>query len=93
MPQKVIKLKEAIEFVKNNGYLLAIYKKEGDNYKLYCDCYTVSDVDIEILVIVNTTGAATDFNEFTTKDKEYYFRLYNNFNIPNVIPIIPDNEF
>ena len=88
MSQKIVKLKEAVKFVKNNGYLLAVYKKEGNNYKLYNDCYIVDVVNEDTDIIVKTTGAAIDFNEFITKDKEFCFRLHNNFNLPNIIPII-----
>ena len=88
MPVKTMKLKDAVEFIKNNGYLLAVYKKEGNNYKLYCDCYTIEVIDLDTEITVKTTGAATDFNEFTTKDKEYCFRLHNNYNLPSIIPII-----
>lgn len=91
MPTKIIILKEAVEFIKSNGYLLAVYKKQGDNYQLYDECYTVDMVDLDTPIEVNRIGAATDFNEFTTEDKEYCFRLHNNFNIPNIIPIIKKN--
>ncbi len=88
MPTKIITLKEAVEFIRDNGYLLSVYKKQGDNYMLYDECYTVDMVDLDTLIEVKTAGAATDFNEFTTEDKEYCFRLHNNFNIPLSIPII-----
>jgi len=87
MPIKTITLKDAVEFAKNNGYLFAIYKKEDNNYKICSFCYTL-EIDLDTEIIVKTTGAATDFNEFTTKDKEYCFRLHNNYNLPNIIPII-----
>ena len=81
MPQKVIKLQEAQEFVRNNGYLLAMYKKIDDNYVLYDDIYT-HGLNEDTEIVVKTTGAATSFNEFTTVDKEYCFRLHTNLNIP-----------
>ncbi len=88
MHQTIIPLKEAQEFVRNNGYFLAVYKREGDNYKLFSDCYSVEDVDENTPIIVEITGAAMNFNEFTTEDKEFCFRLHNNINIPGIIPII-----
>ena len=92
MAVKTIKLKQAVEFTKNNGYLLAVYKKEDDAYRLYDPCHNDDIVDINTDIVVKTTGAATDFNEFTTKDKQYCFRLHNNFNIPKIIPIIKPME-
>jgi len=87
MGQKIRKLKEALEFAKNNGYLFAIYKKEGNNYKLYEACYT-NNLDEDRNITVKTVGTEIFFNEFVTEDKNFCFRLHNNFNIPNIIPII-----
>ena len=86
MPQKTVKLKEALKFAKKNGYLFAVYKKKDDNYVLFNEAY-MSDIAEDTDIIVKTTGAATDFNEFITEDKQYCFRLHNNFNVPKIIPI------
>ena len=87
MAQLTIKLKEALEFAKKNGYILAVYKKQDDNYVLFNEAY-MSDIAEDTDIIVKTTGACTDFNEFITEDKQYCFRLHNNFNVPKIIPII-----
>jgi hypothetical protein len=87
MPQKTIKLKEALDFAKNNSYLFAVYEKQDDNYVLFNEAY-MSDIAEDTDIIVKTIGAATDFNEFITADKQYCFRLHNNFNVPKIIPII-----
>ena len=87
MPQKIIKLKKALDFAKENGYIFAVYKKEDNNYIIQDEAY-LSDIYESEEIIVKTTGAATDFNEFMTKDKEYCFRLHNNFNVPKIIPIL-----
>ena len=87
----ILKLKKAMEFAKENGYLLAVYKKEGDNYKLYDNCHTVDIVDKDRLITAKTVGTGIDFKEFITEDKEFCFRLHNNFNLPDVIPIIKNN--
>lgn len=90
MPTKTINFSDAVKFAKENGYLLAVYKKEEDNYNLVSDSFFLPDDENDLIdaeIIVKTTGAATDFNEFTTADKKYYFRLHNNFNIPKIIPI------
>ena len=85
---KIVKLKEAVEFVKENGYLLAVYKKQGDNYVKYDEFYIVELVDMDRDITVDVVGSGLDFNEFTTTDKEYCFRLHNNCNVPMIIPII-----
>ena len=92
MPQKTVKLKEALEFAKENGYLFAVYEKKDDNYILFNEAY-LSDIAEDTDIIVKTAGAATDFNEFTTADKQYCFRLHNNFNVPKIIPIIQTTSF
>lgn len=86
-PQKIIKLKEALKFAKHNGYILAVYYKKDNNYLLKDDAY-MSDIYEDTDIMVKTIGAAIDFNEFTTADGEYCFRLHNNFNVPKIIPII-----
>jgi len=87
MPQKTVKLKDATKFASENGYLYAVYKKGDDgNYHKVEDVVWDTPLDPEWDIVVKTTGAATDFNEFTTADKEYCFRLHNNFNVPDVIP-------
>ena len=87
MPQKILKLQKAIDFTNHNGYFLAVYQKKEDNYNLLTVVYDdTPSKDIDI--VVQTIGAGTSFNEFTTVDKQYCFRLHNNFNIPKVIPII-----
>ena len=89
MPQKETTLKEAMHFARENGYLFATYKKRGDNYVLIDEADTAMELAEEYIdIMVKTTGAATDFNEFTSVDKQYCFRLHNNFNVPKIIPII-----
>ena len=87
MPQKKIQLNEAIEFARENGYLFAVYEKgEDGNFHIINEAYT-TEVDPLTDIMVKTTGAATDFREFTTVDEKFCFRLHNNFNVPKVIPI------
>ncbi len=92
MAQKIVKLKEATQFAVNNGYLFAVYKMGDDgSYHKIENCANNpfdTPIDPEWEILVKTTGAATDFNEFTTVDKEYCFRLHNNFNVPDVIPVL-----
>jgi hypothetical protein len=89
MATKTIKLKEALDFARENGYLLAAYKRIGKGFLLHDDNfyinYNVEDGERDI--VVKTTGACTDFNEFTTTCGQFCFRLHNNFNLPNMIPI------
>jgi hypothetical protein len=88
MPQKKILLDEACKFVRNNGYLLAIYKKQDDgNFHILSEAYTIEIDPMLTEIMVKTTGAATDFNEFETVDGQHCFRLHNNFNVPKIIPV------
>lgn len=88
MAEKIVKLKEATRFAVNNGYLFAVYKRGDDgNYYKVEDCVHETPIDPEWDILVKTTGAATDFNEFTTVDMQFCFRLHNNFNVPDVIPV------
>ena len=84
--QRIIKLSEAVEFVKNNGYILAVYHLRDGNYHLLSFVLT-NHLDPNTNIIVDTMGQGLDFNEFTTEDKEYCFRLHNNFNVPDIIPV------
>ena len=89
MLQKKVKLNEALTFAKENGYLFAVYqKKENGNFHKVEEAIwdTLFSEDEEIMV--KTTGASTDFNEFETVDGNWCFRLHNNFNTPNIIPVI-----
>ena len=89
MPQKTIKMKEALKFAVENGYMFAVYSKRSDGYYLIEDSFIAESYEDEDFdIIVKTTGAATDFNEFTTKDKQYLFKLHNNFNVPEIIPTL-----
>lgn len=89
MAQKIVKFSEAAIFAKDNGYWFAVYKKGSDgNFLLVETCLWSVDIDNETEIMVNRMGAATDFNEFTTVDKQYCFRLHNNFNVPDIIPVI-----
>jgi len=98
MTTKIVKLKEATEFAKENGYLLAVYKRKQtkdyynivtNNYEFIDDCYPDTvPLDIETDIIVSIVGCGLDFKEFTTADKQYCFILHNNFNVPKIIPII-----
>ena len=95
MPKKTIQLKEAIEFARENGYIYAVYKKISDgNFHLSDSCLSNTDLDEDETtpIIVKTTGACTDFNEFTTEDGKFCFRLHNNFNLPEVIPCLKKGE-
>ena len=89
MAEKIVKLSKATNFAVNNGYLFAVYKKgEDGNYHKVEDCIWDTFIDPDWDIVVKTTGGATDFNEFVTADGEYCFRLHNNFNIPEIIPVI-----
>lgn len=87
MPTKLTSLSEAIAFSRCSGYLFAVYKRKDDNYEKISDAFT-GEIETDTLIEVKRIGSGTDFQSFTTEDKEYYFLLHNNFNIPNVIPII-----
>ena len=92
MITKTISFVKAHKFAIENGYVYAIYEKnlQNENYELVEDIHSLLFHDYiteETSIIVKTTGAATDFNEFITADKEHCFRLHNNFNIPKTIPI------
>ena len=87
MPQKIVRIQEAIDFVNENGYLLAVYEKEQDgNFHKRTDDIRSLPSFPDRKVVVKTMGAATDFNEFTTVDRQLCFKLHNNFNIPEIIP-------
>ena len=89
MPQKQIQFSEAKKFAKDNGYIFAVYKLMGVDrqYHKVEDALWDTPINDNTEIMVKTTGAATDFNEFTTADMEYCFRLHNNFNVPDVIPV------
>jgi len=84
---KTVQFKEAVDFAEENGYLFAVYDKEGDNFVLKNDAY-LSRVHERTEIVVNVVGSGISFNEFVTVDGQYCFRLHNNFNVPKVIPII-----
>jgi len=87
MTTKIVKLKEAVEFIKNNGYLLAVYQKNGEKYIKYDDNYSIDDIDMETDIIVEVKGCGIDFREFQSADKKYFFMLHNNFNAPMTMPV------
>ena len=88
MPQKKIQFKEAKEFADDSGYCLAVYQKQDDgNFHKVEDVLWDCPITDETEIMVKTTGACTDFNEFKTVDGEFCFRLHNNFNVPKVIPV------
>ena len=91
METKIIKLKEAIEFAVENGYLYAVYTKNNDNYELFQNCYDYETVDEDSNIVVETTGEnnglQVHFNQFATEDKQFMFILHNNYNIPKTIPV------
>ena len=95
MAQKTAQLKEAIKFAKENGYILAVYKRNGNHYKLYENCYTddVKGIDENTDITVRIMGSSINFNEFASKDKDFFFLLHNNFNIPNIIPTNRKDKF
>jgi len=84
---KTVKFKEAIDFADGSGYIFAIYERKGNNFVLKNDVY-FSRVHEKKEIIVKIVGCGLDFNEFTTKDGQYCFRLHNNLNVPEIIPII-----
>ena len=87
MEKRTIKLEEAIRFAKENGYLLAVYKRVHNNFNLLTVCID-DEVPEDALIVVDVVGSGLDFCEFTTEDNQFCFRLHNTFNIPDVIPII-----
>jgi len=87
MTTKIVKLKEAAEFIGNNGYLLAVYQKNGEKYIKYDDCFDFNDMDIETDIIVEVKGCGIDFREFQSADKQFFFMLHNNFNAPATMPV------
>ena len=53
MSEKVVKFKEAIDFAENNGYIFAVYERQGGNYVLKNDAYwsrVWEKEDIEVTV-------------------------------------------
>jgi hypothetical protein len=88
MATKIIKLKEAIEFAKENGYLLAVYTKNIDNYDLFMKQYDEDEVIKEDTnIVVKMVGSGSSFEEFKTEDEQFLFVLHNTFNIPKTIPV------
>ena len=83
---KTILFKDALNFAKENGYIFAVYEKQDNNYVLKDDAY-LSDIYENENIIVKIVGSGIDFKEFITEDKNYCFRLHNNFNVPKIIPI------
>ena len=94
MTQKIVKLKKACQFAKDNGYLFAIYEKgENGNYILKNDCYILEEMNpYETDIVVNIVGAGIDLMEFTTIDEKYCFKLHNNFNVPKIIPVFTQSK-
>lgn len=87
MAVKTVKLEYAYKFARNNGYQYAIYQlAEDGNYHIMSFCFT-NHINLQTEIIVEIVGAGIDCNEFTTKDKQYCFRLHNNFNVPDIIPV------
>jgi hypothetical protein len=87
MAMKETKLEEALDFAKENGYIFAVYEKQGENYVLFNECY-LSDIEENTPITVRTDSNGTDFNRFETVDGNHCFVLHNNFNVPKIIPII-----
>ena len=93
MPQKKTTLLEAANFANENGYLYAVYqKKEDGNFHKIEEAIWESPVDDTTEIMVKTTGACTDFKEFESVDGQFCFRLHNNFNTPEVIPVLTKGE-
>ncbi len=83
---KKIRLKEAIEFAKENSYLFAIYKRGDDkNFHLLSDIF-FDEIDDYTEIMVEVEGSGLCFREFTTVDGQHCFRLHNNLNVPKIIP-------
>lgn len=94
MPQKRITLLEATEFASENGYLYAVYEKQDDgNFHKIEDAIWEAPVDDNTEVMVETIGSATALNEFVTVDGKFCFRLHNNFNVPDIIPVIKKDQY
>jgi hypothetical protein len=87
MPVKFIKLKDAVRFAKDNSYIFAVYELNGKNYDLKTEFLSEDICSYDSEIVVKTIGCATDFNEFTTTDGKFCFRLHNNMNVPKIIPI------
>jgi hypothetical protein len=77
------------EFASENGYLLALYRKdENGNWELRDECFLNDDdviFDASETFIARQHGGI-DFTETVTPDKKWLFVLHNNYNIPKVIP-------
>ena len=84
--KKKIRLKEAIKFVRENGYLLAIYKLGDDkNFHILSEIFS-DDIDEYTEIMVDIEGCGISFREFETADGQHRSLLHNNFNVPKVIP-------
>jgi hypothetical protein len=93
MGTKMVEFQEALNFAKNNGYLYAIYRfcKQRNNFYLVADnhlyCYDdYLQEDTKIIIEVDK-AKQKNFNKFLTEDRQFCFRLHNNYNIPQFIPL------
>jgi len=84
-----VKFKSISEFASDNGYLLALYRKnEGGNWDLWDECFQNDD---DVIFEAGDTFIALersviDMTETITPDKKWLFVLHNNYNIPKMIP-------
>ena len=87
----VIKIKfgEVKNFVIENGYCLALYKKEIDgNWHLSDKEIDHGSVHPDTIVFAGNIKGNINMNETVTIDKKLLFKLHNNYNIPEIIPCI-----
>ncbi len=97
-----ISYKELKEFASENGYCIALYtfSEEDKGYKLNDEKDNFEDdQDDDIWILeAQRLGKGTDFREVISDNKKYLFKLYNVFtpegkrNIPNIIPVFPQNK-
>ena len=85
-----------IAFFSTSGIVYPNFTKIVIDSTLYIcwglDCEDI-DLDNDTDIIVETQGETqTSFSEFVTADGNYCFKLHNNYNIPNVIPVFQMNK-
>ena len=89
-------LKDMRLFCRLNGYLFAAYKRVTDYTSwpewLLQDTNADNDEDTypdDMVIECNVTGSQSSYVSYCetqSEDKEFVFRLHNNYNLPNVIP-------
>ena len=82
-----VTFQEVREFVSENGYILAVYRKQEDgNWYLTDEVCDNEVVAPDTILLASNIGGNINFNETVTEDKQILFELHNNFNIPAIIP-------